>query len=91
MTAQENKEALKQLRQERQALVEQAKAMIKTQNKEIKLIKEHLTEDGKTVPEVSRKTGIPPSKVLVYISGLRKYGQVQEGAKDGDYFKYLLV
>lgn len=85
------KEALKDLRQERQASVEKAKAIIKTQNKDIKQIKEQLKGDGKTVPEISQDTGIPANQILVYISGLRKYGQVQEGSKDGNYFKYLLA
>ena len=86
-----NKEALKKLREERKARVERARKSIKTHNRFIKKIREQMNTEGKTVPEIARATAILPSRVLWYISTMRKYGMVSEGEKDGDYFKYQLV
>jgi hypothetical protein len=86
-----DQEALKELRQERKVFIEQAKDQIKTQSLLFKKIKEQLKEEGKTVPEIARNTEIPSSQVLWLIMALKKYGQVIEGAKDGDYFIYQLT
>jgi translation elongation factor EF-Ts len=86
-----DKEALKQLRQARQASVKHAKDTIKTQNRDIKQIKEQLKDGGKTVPQIAAAIKMPPSKVLIYVTALRSYGMVAEGAKEEDYFKYELA
>ena len=57
----------------------------------IKSIKELITTEGKTVPEIAGASQISTSQVLWYIMALKKYGLVVEGAKDGDYFKYQLA
>jgi predicted transcriptional regulator len=86
-----DQEALKELRQERKVFVDQARDLIKTQNPLFKKIREQLKDKGKTVPEVAQETGISSSQVLWMIMALKKYGQVIEGAKDGDYFIYQLT
>ena len=86
-----DQEALKKLRQERKVFVDQAKDLIKTQSPLFKKIREQLKEKGKTVPEVAQETGIQSSQVLWVIMALKKYGQIIEGAKDGDYFTYQLT
>ena len=86
-----DKEALKQLRQERQASIKHAKDTIKTQNQDIKKIKDQLKEGGKTVPQIAAAIKMPTSKVLLYITALRTYGILVEGAKEEDYFKYELA
>jgi DNA-binding IclR family transcriptional regulator len=86
-----DKDALKKLREERRVWVENAKQSIKVQNKIIKQIKAQITDTAKTVPEIAQTAGMPASQVLLYISGLKKYGQVAEAEKDGDYFKYRLT
>jgi len=86
-----DKEALKQLRQARQASVKHAKDTIKTQNRDIKQIKEQLKDGGKTVPQIAAAIKMPTSKVLIYVTALRSYGMVAEGAKEEDYFKYELA
>jgi predicted transcriptional regulator len=85
-----DKSALKQLRQERAAFVEKAREKIKIQNKELKAIKAQITTESKTVPEIATATGMLTDRVMKYISTLRKYGQVIESDKDGDYFRYQL-
>jgi len=86
-----DKAALKQLRQERSVFIERAKAAIKTQTRDVKKIKEQLQAGNKTVPEIAGATGLSSSQVLLYISGLRKYGIVAEGEKAESYFKYELT
>ncbi|MCG6908584.1 MAG: winged helix-turn-helix domain-containing protein [Deltaproteobacteria bacterium] len=86
-----NKEALKKLRQERSVSVAGAKERIKTQNKLIKKIKEQIKDEGRTVPEIAEAINASTSQVLVFVSTLKKYGEVVEDAKDGDYFKYRIA
>jgi predicted Rossmann fold nucleotide-binding protein DprA/Smf involved in DNA uptake len=84
-----DKEALKKLREERRTWVENAKKSISAQNQIIKQIKAQIADTAKTIPEIARATEMPTSQVLLYIAGLKKYGLVVEGDKDGDYFKYF--
>jgi predicted Rossmann fold nucleotide-binding protein DprA/Smf involved in DNA uptake len=89
--AKEKKEALKSLRQERSAVIDRAKAAIKQHNQLIKKIKDQIKTQGKTVPEIAQETNMPTAQVLMFLSTLRKYGEVVEGDKDGDYFKFQVA
>jgi len=91
MSEKTDKEALKMLRQERKFTIESVKKTIKTQNRIIKQIKEQIKTEGKTVPEIAHATKIPSSQVLLYVTGMRKYGIIKEGEQDGDYFRYELA
>lgn len=84
-------EALKKLREERKDSIDQAKSLIRVQSASIKKIKEHLLGQGGTIPELAEKTGMSASEVLWLVMALKKYGQVAEGAKAGDYFKYQIT
>jgi DNA-directed RNA polymerase specialized sigma subunit len=86
-----DKEALKKLREERRVWVENAKKSIKVQNQIIKQLKAQITDTAKTIPEIARATGMPTAQVLLFIAGLKKYGEVVEADKDGDYFRYGLA
>lgn len=47
-------------------------------------------EDGpKTIPELAAATGVEASLVLWHVAALRKYNQVADGPKQGDYIAYL--
>ena len=93
MSEQKNtdREALKKLRDVRKTSIDQARKIIKDQNRVMKSIKELIKTEGKTVPEIARTSQISTSQALWYIMALKKYGLVVEGAKDGDYFKYQLA
>ncbi len=91
MSKEADKQALKDLREQRRASTSRAREMIKTQNQAIKKIKAQIAEEGKTAPEIAQAVGMPASQVLWYLMALKKYGQVAEGEKDGDYFKYALA
>lgn len=82
--------ALKKLREDRAWQISRAKETVKTQQQIIKRITEQIKNDGKTVPEISKATGLPASQVLMFVATLRKYGAVVEGTKDGDYFRYQM-
>jgi len=82
---------LKSLRQERKNSVDRARETIKNQNRIIKAIKETLTEGGKTIPDLADALAMSTETVLMYVSTLKKYGIIGEGAKDGDYFTYQLI
>ena len=86
-----DKAALKQLRQERAAFIETAKAKIKSQNKVLRAIEARIKTEAKTIPEIASSMDMPTSLVLQYVSTMRKYGQVAEDEKDGDYFRYKLT
>ena len=91
MTDGNTKEDLKQLREQRKASIERARKMIKAQNKRISAIKAQLKDEPRTVPEIAAALGMETSDVLITVSALRKYGQVLEDAKDGDYFRYRMA
>jgi hypothetical protein len=84
----EQKEAMKRLRAARKQTIKAAAAKMKEQKKAIKAIREQLADKGGTVPEIAEATGIPSSEVLWYLAGLKNYGQILEGEKDGNYFRY---
>ncbi|MFZ7125359.1 MAG: hypothetical protein ACOWWM_04295 [Desulfobacterales bacterium] len=85
------KEALKALREERKAWIQQARSKVKAQGRAIQAIRKALAQDSKTVPEIAAATGTPTGETLWYIAALKKYGIVKEVEKDGSYFKYGLT
>ena len=85
-----NGQALKELREARRETIEKARNTIKTQNRDIKKIREQLQSGPKTVLEIAGAVQMPASQVLQYVAGLKKYGLLIEGEKDGDYFTYEL-
>ena len=82
------KEAIKQLREKRAVAIERSKANVKEHARKMKLIKDCIKGEGKTVPMIAEKTKIDPSEVLFYISTMKKYGEAVEGPKDGSFFTY---
>jgi hypothetical protein len=91
MSEANTQEDLKRLREERKIFIDRARGLIKEQSGSIKKIKEFLKEDGATIPEIAEKTGMAASEVLWFVMALKKYGQVIEGPKKEDYFKYQLA
>lgn len=91
MSTKPDKDALKQLRKERKAFIDRARQSVKEQNKITKAIKSELSKEARSVPEIARALKMKTATVLMFVSALRKYGEVIEGPKDGDYFKYQLA
>ena len=86
-----DKQTLKALREKRKVTIIRARETMKANNAIIKKIREQLASEPKTVPEIAQALGLETAKVLLFISGLKKYGEVAEGPKEGDYFKYQLA
>jgi Fic family protein len=84
------KVALKKLRESRKEQIAAASARLKKHRKAVKAIREHLTGVELTVPEIAAATGLPPSEVLWYVASLKKYGEILEGPKAGEYYRYRL-
>lgn len=84
----DSKDRLKALRKERREYIEQARVRIKESRIMIKAIKGQLATGPKTVPEMAAALGKESAKVLCFVAALKKYGEVVEGAKAGDYFTY---
>ena len=91
MSPKPDKEALKQLRKERKAFIDHARQAVKKQNTITKAIKTELAKEARTIPEIARALKMKTATVLMFVSALRKYGEIIEGPKDGDYFKYQLA
>lgn len=89
-TIKDKKEAIKKLRAARKKWIVKATARVKVQKKALKAIKAHLEKGAGTVPEVADATGMPTDEVLWYLAALKKYGEVVEAEKDGEYFQYAL-
>ncbi len=84
----DKKQALKELRKTREATIERAKKNMKAHRQKIKKIKELISGEGKTVPEIAQGMRMPTHEIMWYVATMKKYGLLVEGAKDGDYFKY---
>jgi predicted transcriptional regulator len=91
LSAKDDKEKLKALREERKALLDRNKEQLKKQNQEVNLVKQALKDGPLTVPELAAATGLASEKVLWYVSALKKYGEIAEGELTGAYFKYILL
>ena len=91
MSPKPDKDALKQLRNERKTFIDRARQSVKEQNKITKAIKTELAKEACTVPEIAQALKMKTATVLMFVSALRKYGEIIEGPKDGDYFKYQLA
>jgi DNA-directed RNA polymerase specialized sigma subunit len=86
-----DKQTLKALRASRKVYIDRARKTIKDNNKIIKAIRGQIAARPQTVPEIASALGIDTPKVLLFVSALKKYGEVAEDAKDGDYYKYGLI
>jgi len=87
----QKKEAMKQLRNQRKQHIEAVSAIMKTQKKEMKTIREYMQQGDATVPAIAAATEIPVNLTLWYVMAMKKYGEVVEVQKEGGYFKYSLT
>lgn len=82
---------LRALREERKEVIARNKEIMKAQKKDVSSIKTALSSGARTVPAISKETGLPNHSVLWYITGLVKYGEVEAGHSDGAYLTYRLA
>jgi hypothetical protein len=61
---------------------------VKEQSRIKSAILKSVSENAKSVPEISLETGVPSHIVLWYLAGLKKYGMIFEEGKKGTYYSY---
>lgn len=71
-------------------MIAAATAAMKRQKKHINAIKDFLTAQAGTIPDIAKGTNLPTDQTLWYIATLKKYGQILEGEKQGAFFLYVL-
>ena len=84
------KEALKKLKAARKEQIAGATKRMQAQRRALKAIKASLADSELTVPELAEATGLPVDQVLWFVASMKKYGEILEGAKAGDYYRYKL-
>jgi predicted transcriptional regulator len=86
-----DRELLARLRNERAAVVKSATEENRLRRAARKKIRAELANGPATVPAIASATGLKSSDVLWHVAAMRKYGQLVEDQKAGDYFTYRLV
>ena len=86
----EKKLTVKILRETRKPSKE-ALSMLKEQNKIRKAIMEALKSEPKTIPELASELNIDSSVVVWYVMTMIKYGLIEVGEEEDDYYKYKLA
>lgn len=86
-----DKQAMKALRASRKVYIDRARHNIQETNTILAAIREQIAGQAKTIPQISQALGMDTARVLLFVSALKKYGEVNEGPKEGDYFTYGLA
>lgn len=81
---------LKGLRESRKATIDKVQAMVKEQNRIQKEIRQAMVTGPKTVPEISKATGLPSQTVFWHLMAMKKYGMVEEAEESDSYYSYGL-
>ena len=90
-TKRATQQLLARLRSERPAVFESASEGNRVRRAARKKVRAELAKGPATVPTVASATGLPTSEVLWHFAAMRKYGELVEDQKAGDYFTYRLV
>lgn len=85
-----DKNVMKMLRAQRKEAVDRASAIARDRHKELKAVRGHLTEASATVPEIAQAVGLSPDTVLWLVASMKKFGELVEVEKDGDFYRYAL-
>ena len=91
MQSNDTKEILKAMRQTRQPQIEHAREIIKNNQGMLKSIRQQLAAGPQTIPEIAAGLKLDCARVLMFVATMKKYGELVEDVKDGDYFKYALT
>jgi hypothetical protein len=83
-------EVLRALRAERQEWVARASATARATRKAMAAVRQRLAAAGATIPEIAEAAGLPPDRVLWLVASMKKFGEVAEADKDGDFYRYAL-
>jgi len=87
----ETRDQRKALRHDRREQIATAHGKSRGHMEVIKRLGVALGGGPQTVPELSEATGLTSPDVLWHVMAMKKYGMVNEHAKDGEYFRYALA
>lgn len=83
-------EQLKKLNEAKGPVPKELRDYVAAQNKAQRAILDALKDGPKSVPELAAATGLPADRTLWYLTGLRKYGKLEDLPGRGVYPKYTL-
>jgi len=84
------KKSIQILKERQGGVSDKLRNLIREQTKTMRALKETIKDSGKTVPEISRLTGISSHEVLWHLMAMKKYGMVIEGEEQDSYHQYTL-
>ncbi len=80
-----------QIFRERQGgIAPELKEYVKEQNTARKVIRNALGSGARTVPEIASESGLDSSAVMWHVMAMKRYGEVLEAGREGDYYTYQL-
>jgi len=83
-------EQLKKLNETKGPVAKELRDYVAAQNKAQQALLAALKAGPRTIPELAAATGLTADKALWYVTGLRKYGKVEDIPGRGVYPKYTL-
>lgn len=84
------REALRVFRERMGGLTEAKKSYLKSDRETRKAVREALRFGSKTIPELTQQLNLPGENVTWYVMALKRYGEIVEAGRVGDYFRYAL-
>ena len=84
------RDALRIFRERMGGLTDAKKAYLKADRDTRKALREALKAGPKTIPDLSRQLDLPSEKAMWYVMALKRYGEVVEAGRAGDYQRYAL-
>lgn len=82
---------LKELRERHKDTVERTQARLKEQNAIRRELCQALRDGPLTVPEIAEAVRMPAHEVLWHVTAMKKYEQVVEAGRCGEYYQYALA
>jgi predicted transcriptional regulator len=64
---------------------------MKEQNRIHRLIKDALKASPMTVPQLAAKIEVPSEITMWHLMAMKRYGDVCESGREGDYYRYALT
>ncbi len=78
------------LRERHGGMSDELKEYVKDQNAARKAIRNALKTGAKTVPQIADESGLASKDVMWHVMAMRRYGEVLEAGRSGDYYAYEL-
>ena len=84
------REALRVFRERMGGLTDAKKSYLKSDRDTRKAVRVAPRFGSKTIPGLTQQLSLPGERVTWYVMALKRYGEVVEAGREGDYFRYAL-